>query len=761
MPSDTQVGGPADANSPVFPQNGQVDWVEFGKSIWSSSSVTLQRFAAADVQPITFGAGLALASAFTLDRVGKERMHSAIEKLGGFWSFEKLLFFGFGARSFLHVMADAQCGVNCIALCAALGEVHNEHAAAWILDDLWKIYGYPAQFLPSHSQLTALIKACTGVLTKTEFARLSDRMLGHAVNIRPVDVSNLEDIAMALRGLFRISKGEIAKITVFGGISCAFLAAFAHWILNLKVHVEDEGGMTIYRDSNVGEAQVLVIYGRQAESQLVQISSTTYILRDEDEMLMRNRTIQESMLTIRTPWDGCLNRMFGTTFQALTKAPINFGGFLGSVARVYQALALGEDDVGPFKRKSYINFVEPSYGIGFINSVINIFPELQRVSGLFDEMQLALKVSLREALRVIEHTILDLEKLCSCKTCTRPIPDTEVHCEVSVAFSIREMVSTLSCVTRDDDMLPTIRGIHFVYLRQHEHWCLRSSDEGRPLLATAVDLETKSTFGRDNDLIRYHDRLAHAIEIFSGFSDLEVYMPHAAPATGRSVRTAAVNHGICYYLDCLRSMSCHAEDARTVHVLPGRIQMGDRQFSHVSDIPRNEGSIEELTPVQFDILDGSEAFDIPRHPETPKFKLEMLGVEKAIDEELLVYYRATTSGGSVIQLQPGQVSRAILHGTGVLTCNRSHCNPRLVLPCALVRQGWLIPMECDLMEWVNSSKGPKCLIWPHVNDLARCVLIQLHKGSYVFLRKDECISCCLANLVHVDDRTALFHLIQA
>lgn len=93
MSSDTRVGGPADANNAIFAQNGQVDWVEFGKSIWSASSVTLQRFASAGVQPIAFGAGLALGSAFTLDRVGKERMHSAIENLGGFWSFEKFLFF--------------------------------------------------------------------------------------------------------------------------------------------------------------------------------------------------------------------------------------------------------------------------------------------------------------------------------------------------------------------------------------------------------------------------------------------------------------------------------------------------------------------------------------------------------------------------------------------------------------------------------------------------------------------------------------------
>ena len=119
-----------------FMQTGQVDWVAFAKSLWSTSSVVLQCFASAGVQPITFGAGLALASQIRLGRLGHQGMHSAIEDVRGFWSMEKLLYFGFGARSFLEAMADTQLGVNCIALCASLAEIHSEHASAWILEEL-------------------------------------------------------------------------------------------------------------------------------------------------------------------------------------------------------------------------------------------------------------------------------------------------------------------------------------------------------------------------------------------------------------------------------------------------------------------------------------------------------------------------------------------------------------------------------------------------------------------------------------------------
>ena len=387
MSSDSiQIGGPAGINNNSFTQNGQVDWVAFGRSVWNISSSLLQRFASAGVQPITFGAGLVLASGFNLDRVGKQRIQSALEKAQGKWSSGKVLEFGFGVRSFVHVMADAQSGINFIALCSALSENHDIHAAAWILDELWKIYGYPQQFLPSHSQFIALIKACSGLLAGTEFSPLVDRILGHTVDPNQDHfMADSEDLAKAMSCLFRISKGEIAKMTAMGNVECAFLASFAHWVLNLKVYVNDTAGTVLYQDAGLEEAQVVITYGWQPNHALLQVSSTTYILRDAEEMLWRTPNLDENLLCIRTPWDGCLKRVFGAAFSSLIQAPMILGGYFGSVARVYQALALGEGDVGNMARTTYINFVEPSYGIGFINSVVSIFPELKRVSGLSDE----------------------------------------------------------------------------------------------------------------------------------------------------------------------------------------------------------------------------------------------------------------------------------------------------------------------------------------------------------------------------------------
>ena len=746
-PDDIQIGGPVAQNHQSFVQNGQVDWVAFANSIWSTSSAVLQRFASAGVQPVTFGAGLALASVFDLDRIGKQRMHSALETNQGMWGFGKVLYFGFGARSFLNVMADVQSGVNCIALCSALSEVHDEHAAAWILDELWKVYGFPQQFLPSHSQLTALVKACSGVLTKTEFSLTTDRMLGHTLdpgNPLPF-ISNAEDVAKAMSGLFKISKGTIARVTVTGGMECAFIAAFAQWLLNLKVYVDDDTGRVIHQDAHSEEAQVVVTYRRQADLSLVQVSSTTYVLREDEDLIVRSPTIEHNILTIRTPWDGCLTRVFGTAFNTLIKAPTNLGGFFGSTARVYQALALGESDVGNFSRKTYINFVESSYGIGFIHSVVSIFPELKRASGLFDEMQLALNVPLQEALRTIERTILNLEQLCSCSRCKSSNKGRRVTCIVVLAFSIREMVSTISCVTRDDNILPTVRGISLVYSRHELDWPLSLNARGRPLLAISLGLSVNGVYGPDQEEIRNFDLLSHPIEIFSGYGDHSRYLAENNPQ-GNEYCTATVKHGLCYYLNCLRSLSSHAENARMVHIISGHIQMGDKQFNSIYDYGEFSGTY--LSPMQFDILDDSTSATIQQRRQFD-IKLEMLGLEKAIDHELIVFYRAMVSDEPAIKLQPGKISREVLKSTGMLTCERSQCTSRLVLPCAFVRQGWQLVDADATKTWIGSRTGPVCFIWPQLEDPARCMAIQtqLSSKTKIVLRRSECTSCCTVSLL--------------
>ena len=112
-------------------QQGQVDWVAFGNTIWTASSAVLQRFAAAGIQPVTYGAGLVLSNQMHLDRIGQSRMENAVSSLKSSSGWGKLLWFGFGYQSFVRTMAESLAGIKCLALCACLAESHSEELAAW------------------------------------------------------------------------------------------------------------------------------------------------------------------------------------------------------------------------------------------------------------------------------------------------------------------------------------------------------------------------------------------------------------------------------------------------------------------------------------------------------------------------------------------------------------------------------------------------------------------------------------------------------
>ena len=296
--------------------------------------------------------------------------------------FHQLLRIGFGYQSLVSTLAQTVGGIKCVALCSCLADVHTEVSAAWILSELWSVSGYPELYKPSHSQFLALVKACAGVVTETTFSRTVDDMLGDMLWKQPsydgreIEASNAHDIAKALQGLFRISRKEVDNILVTGNTDCAFIVALAYWLFDFRVHVENEQREVVFSKSPGHRSpQVIVQYGVLG-SNAIQIASITYTLGDCRSIFERLPDPQERVLLIRTPWDGCLSRVFGFAFQKLRKLPLHLGNYLGSVARIYSALAQGQRNVGYLSRSQFANYTEISYGKGLIHTVLSTFPEL-------------------------------------------------------------------------------------------------------------------------------------------------------------------------------------------------------------------------------------------------------------------------------------------------------------------------------------------------------------------------------------------------
>ena len=774
------IGSGSENGSLGFVQQGQVDWVAFSKLAWQASSEILQRFSSANVQPITFGAGIILAEQFRLGPQGQSRMEEAISRIQGVRVFQDLLWLGFGYRSLIGTMTNTVGGVKCIALCACLADIHSEISAASILQELWKAYEFPDQYEPSHKQFLALINVCSGVIVKTPFPQIMDVMLGDMLWKVPdgssgeiPEASSSRDIAQALRGLFRVSRGEIESITITGGGECAFIAALAHWLFNFKLRVESDEGKPIFGNASEEEAlQVHVQYG-PVENALLQIRGTTYLLGDFRKAIDKipDENI-DSLLIARTEWNGCLRRVFGVAFLQLLELPNYLGSYLGSLARIYAALAQGEIEVGTLSRLKFYDFSEGSYGQGFIGTIMSTFPELRNVDGLRQNMEVAAEASFEKAFSAVEFSVLALETLCACRECLaikkQQSADMMVErsCLLGIIYAIREVARIMACVVLDPQderpLYPTVRGIkHFSRYGKSQRM-LRQWGE---VASAGVSVTRTAYLGEKTDHAYYAMGLSEKeSENWVHFNPVNnVSILFQGPSVrnksnifekGAGLCTALSYHGVCCYVDGLRSLTGDPEAVRLIHVLSGQIRYKDRPYQEVRDgdsgLERRSKSslyeIAQITPASTGNPDSSDTLIGPGSKKP--LSLQARAFESALETTLFCSYRVLTPAGN-IDLQPGILMTQILRHTGQIPCSHSsRCRKILALPCSMVRRGWTVdPERTENLTFMSSLA---CCIWPDRDDVEKCIILELQSLvgtkhlslNTVFVRRSECLPCC-------------------
>lgn len=787
--TSVQIGSQWHGGNPPFMQQGQVDWVAFGNTIWTASSAVLQRFAAAGIQPVTYGAGVVLFSPMRLDRVGQSRMEKAIRSLSSISAFGKALWFGFGYQNFVHTMAETVAGIKCLAICACLAEAHTEALAAWVLAELWRVSGFHEDYEPSHSQFLALVKASAGVISRTEFSRIMDKMLGDQLWRQPLrgsfsdleaadvdegilEASNAKDLAYVLHGLFKVSRGAAAYMEVNGGSECAFVAALANWLLNLKVQVQNSNGQITFDNTKAGEAvQVCVRYGH-ARGDAIQLAGTTYLLRSCREIISRIPDKEDFPLIARTPWETCLVRVFGGSFIALSKLPHLLGDYLGSVARVYTALATGEPNVAGLSRQGFVGFAEASHGYGFIETILSTFQELKDLDGLSDRMIYAAGLTFDDAIRNIESSVLGLESLCSCDECSLHKNsllnlETSRTCIVGVAYAVRRIAMIMSSVIQDSGsptILPTIAGLFELSAFRKEPQMSRP-----PVFGTEPTHKhskwTRASFYW-NTLGLHHEQptdtsfdyhiLAGPALLFQGSRERTEGMSFTDPQTC----TALSRRGICCFVAGLTALSCQAEIVCKVHVLPGVIQYRAHPYDSVHDGLTRDSREERLdgTPAE----DGSDltyaAASLQRPSllvptaNTPHTTMDVqpLVTELTTGSSLSYVYRITLPTVP-IYISPGKLTQIALRDSGLIACaSSSSCKSQLAFPCSVVERGWKVREDHPNLSYTS---GIACCVWTCDDEVSRCVALALHSRThkatkriigghnFVFLRRHECLPC--------------------
>ncbi len=764
-PQPLQIGSVWENGSPKFLQQGQVDWVAFGNTVWSASAAVLQRFASSGIQPMTFGAGLALASQFRMSDGGRRRMDQAMQSLRGVPGFGKILWFGFGYQSFVKMMGESQLGINTVALCSCLAEVHSEELAAHVLAELWKLHDFPEDYEPSYTQFLALVKACSGVVTFSAFNSNLDSMtgygrwrFGHASStfVRGLKASNASDIARALHGLFQITRGKVERITLLGENECAFIAAFASWLFDLKIFIEDEDGSVLFASRETlskADAQVVVTYTMDNQPTAIQ-QSTTYILPVGTDLISKLHYSSESRWILRVPWDGCLLRTFGSTFRVLSGYAHTLGSFLGGTARIYAALAKGELNVADFSRLGFIGFSQLSYGLGFVHSVTSTFKELERVISLQGAMERALDSTFDSAYREVEQAAQGLRSSCHCDLCSGRSSDdedsNERECHFALALTIRNLVTDLSCTERDDVLLVAVYGLEGYYTKNYSiyrHW-VEKNDDARTLVGVAVDL-----FVTEADSVKsYSDTLLCDIRsLFDGSLGEDFREYERCVATSRS--------GICCYRECLHGISTEAGAMRTIHVVAGNIERRAAQYDVVDD----EGFEDWKPTITESVMLSKAETAIPQDKSARlgKFEIRAVATESSEYRHLHFNYKVSLPDGSILSIKPGLFSNDVLSRTGILTCYHSKtCKQNLAFPCSAVVKGWSVDISTPGLYW--HSELALCL-WSYSEDIARCVAFDLQNdlemdARTTFLRRDECLPCCTESVLRESANIVKPHL---
>ena len=144
-----------------------------------------------------------------------------------------MLWFGFGIQHPIRHLGRTENGYSCIALCEALSTISTDlEAAALIMTELTDIKGAPQDLRPSLHQWHDMVKSCSGSLLPTKFECISNQYMLLSgtlddLNLLP-KIKEPHDVALVLDAIGRLSRGDVAAITLVGGAICGWLAAFAH-----------------------------------------------------------------------------------------------------------------------------------------------------------------------------------------------------------------------------------------------------------------------------------------------------------------------------------------------------------------------------------------------------------------------------------------------------------------------------------------------------------------------------------------------------
>lgn len=544
-------------------------------------SATLRKFTGARVDPYTRYVAYILFRDLNMSVHGQRNINNALGNLPVYHSTASgdRLSFGWGLTNVVRDKAVHEGSYEHLAMMIALGESFDESYAAKILQEMAHAAAGPEDTTPHFSQWRDAVHACNGVFATTDFGLLVEEYL----HLDPYPIRNLQksidavvpakSIADALQALMRVTAGHETSVTLSGSAVISWFGAIAEWLCGLRIAVYQANGVRLHVTHPDEDPQLRLVYVQEPG---ISFSFEAFTQQQVTvaELTLVDQTYSSAVHATpfggRVAWQSLLPRVFGKSFHNLDHEESKaFGLMIGSAARMFEGLALGEGHEEHGALVSVQNQSNTaSYGAGLVETITNWLPELRRFQG---RMERPLKLSHQDAAASYVEHLSRIRKACHCGICTsrdelekdqEGIPPSHGYCLATLVETIISLGLCLSRMTVAARLYPTRSGIQGFYVSQ-----------------VAKRLEARGLYWSEHFKIVYGNewnapdarRLTNAVQIFAG----------SRPDREVPDNMVAVSHeGTCaYFVTLEKSWKAEQEQqVKLIRVVSGAIDVHEKVF---------------------------------------------------------------------------------------------------------------------------------------------------------------------------------------
>ncbi|KZO99569.1 hypothetical protein CALVIDRAFT_533988 [Calocera viscosa TUFC12733] len=606
-----------------FQVQGQVDIPSIGTLTYDAASALLARTVDCGIEPHTLTAAYAIGARVALGPLAADNVFRAVRDLKVAAAFQQVLWFGFGIKHLIRRMVESKEGLGVIGLIGCMSECYPAPVCVSILERLFPAMDLPVQLAPSQDQWRRLVEALSGALSSSYFGFLLEKItddcpgLPTAITFPPPSTSAkskrptyrqlqpvpVKELVEALHQALHLSTSTGGSIHLIGGPDCGWVAAVAHWLMDLTVKIHKPNSVMVLGGRSRHEIMLEVTYADGLQLKQVKVAERCYVIPGGQDLLRQFSHVSQTPLQPagdygRVSWEKALSRTFGPAAEELLFGPgsAECGRAMGYAAHLFGLYGL-QPDLPACLRS--ISGCRLSCGVDFPDTALHYLPELEQATALMQSMRQTIveasnTLSFMDAEKLFNQAMSAVCRQCDCVQCspaaynrhasveaTMPIRS----CKLGLVLFLCVLVLILSRVSVEVSLGPRRSALEHWYLN-----CISKLPERREnhVAKTLSGIQFQTCL---REVVKI-DYLREVLRIFT--------LPISSPGdvTQETAQACALSsRGICVYMRALCAITDEPLEISRIHVIPGCIEFNGTVYERVVDAKqqpagRFEGTLE-------------------------------------------------------------------------------------------------------------------------------------------------------------------------